>query len=227
MTSVGVSSLSPPLWSPDGSAIAFTAPINGQDEVFSIRSSGGEARQLTSGPEAKVELGWSTDSKRVYFGTPTRTMKVPSSGGMPVAADPKEISPPRGWYQTAGGFVYLPQGNEPMELWKYPVQSEPGLLGRLFSGSDTSGQQAGGVQVLPAIFHGSAYWVTEQGVYFVPRANRTTIQFLRFSTGKIEKIVDLGKEAYYGLTVSPDGRWLVYSEIEQQGSNLMLVDKFR
>ncbi len=227
LTSVGVSSLSPPLWSPDGSAIAFTAPINGQDEVFSIRSSGGEARQLTSGPEAKVELGWSTDSKRVYFGTPTRTMKVPSSGGMPVAADPKEISPPRGWYQTAGGFVYLPQGNEPMELWKYPVQSEPGLLGRLFSGSDTSGQQAGGVQVLPAIFHGSAYWVTEQGVYFVPRANRTTIQFLRFSTGKIEKIVDLGKEAYYGLTVSPDGRWLVYSEIEQQGSNLMLVDKFR
>jgi len=71
------------------------------------------------------------------------------------------------------------------------------------------------------------YWVTELGIYFVPNANRNTIQFLRFSTGKIEKIVELGKQAWFGLTVSPDGRWLVYTEIEQTGSNLMLVDKFR
>jgi len=81
--------------------------------------------------------------------------------------------------------------------------------------------------VLPAINHNSAYWVTELGVHFVPRANSNTIQLLRFSTGKIERILELGKEAYYGLTVSPDGRWLVYSELEQEGSNLMLVDKFR
>ena len=123
--------------------------------------------------------------------------------------------------------MYLPQGNEPTSLWKYPGQSFPNLLLLYLSGSYTFGQKDGGVQVLPAIRHVSMYWVTEQGVYFVPNATRNTIQFLRFSTGKIEKIVELGKEAWFGLTVSPDGRWLVYSEIEQSGSNLMLVDKFR
>ena len=76
--------------------------------------------------------------------------------------------------------------------------------------------------------------MTEQGIYFVagneqPFSSDQTdfIKFLRFSTGKIEDIVQLGGPPFFGLTVSPDGRWLVYSQVEQLGSDLMLVDNFR
>jgi Tol biopolymer transport system component len=55
----------------------------------------------------------------------------------------------------------------------------------------------------------------------------SVIQLLRLATGKIEVVATLDKDLYYGLTVSPDGRWLLYSQVDQQSCDLMLVENFR
>jgi hypothetical protein len=74
--------------------------------------------------------------------------------------------------------------------------------------------------------------VTDQGIYFAPVRNEagggsSVIQFLRLATGKVEVVAAIDKDLSLGLAVSPDGRWLLYSQIDQATCDLMLVENFR
>ena len=78
------------------------------------------------------------------------------------------------------------------------------------------------------------YWtVTERGIYFLPAdwSRRPIIKFFSFSTGLVTQVVALEKApvAYGnpGLTISPDGRWILCALVEQDSSDIMLVENFR
>ena len=87
----GKGSASHPVFSPDGSKIAFTATEEGTPEVFVMDSVGGQARQLTFNGTVSTVVGWSPDGERVYFRsnyrefTPRKMMiyAVSSDGGEP------------------------------------------------------------------------------------------------------------------------------------------------
>jgi hypothetical protein len=72
--------------------------------------------------------------------------------------------------------------------------------------------------------------VTQKGVYFfnhkpIPRA----IEFFDFETQRTTKVAEIEKplQAWNsGLAVSPDGQWVLYSQIDQSGSDIMLVENF-
>jgi hypothetical protein len=68
-------------------------------------------------------------------------------------------------------------------------------------------------------------------VYFAPaddaRGISSSIQFLRFDTNNISNVTTFEKSFVYGLTVSPDGAWILYSPEQQFRSELMLVENFR
>jgi uncharacterized protein YdeI (BOF family) len=54
-----------------------------------------------------------------------------------------------------------------------------------------------------------------------------SIQFLSFADGAITTIIAIAKPVFLGLTVSPDGKSLLYTQIDQEVSDLMLVERFR
>jgi len=56
-----------PLFSPDGSEIAFTGEYDGNMDVFVIPAAGGVPRRLTWHPASDIALGWAPDGKRVLF----------------------------------------------------------------------------------------------------------------------------------------------------------------
>ena len=56
-----------PVFSPDGSKIAFTGEYDGNVDVFVMPAAGGVPRRLTWHPAADVALGWTPDGKRVLF----------------------------------------------------------------------------------------------------------------------------------------------------------------
>ena len=56
-----------PKFSPDGKWIAFTATIDGNDDIYVIPSEGGAARRITYHPEADSVLGWSADGTKILF----------------------------------------------------------------------------------------------------------------------------------------------------------------
>jgi dipeptidyl aminopeptidase/acylaminoacyl peptidase len=62
-----------PVWSPDGTRIAFTSKRDSKTmQLFVIPIEGGEALRLTDYPEDIEELEWSPDSKKLVFSTRVR-----------------------------------------------------------------------------------------------------------------------------------------------------------
>jgi tricorn protease len=56
-----------PVFSPDGSLIAFTGNYDGNTDVFVMPATGGVPKRLTWHPEDDVVLGWTPDGKRILF----------------------------------------------------------------------------------------------------------------------------------------------------------------
>jgi tricorn protease len=79
-----------PIFSPDGSLVAFSGEYDGNIDVYVVPSAGGEPRRLTYHPGPDVAVGWSPDGKRVLFRSnrtstndPNKLFTVAVSGGFP------------------------------------------------------------------------------------------------------------------------------------------------
>jgi tricorn protease len=115
----GVGTETDPVFSPDGSQIAFTGQYDGNVDVFTIPASGGVPKRLTYHPGADVVTGWTNDGKRVLFasgrssssGFP-RLFTIPTEGGFP-----EELPLPmgeRGSYSPDGNYLAY----EPLTQWQ-------------------------------------------------------------------------------------------------------------
>src|SRR5215831_17652520 len=58
---------SDPVFSPDGSLIAFTGEYDGNHDVFVVPAEGGMPKRLTTHPGGDEVAGWTRDGKRVLF----------------------------------------------------------------------------------------------------------------------------------------------------------------
>ena len=96
-------------------------------------------------------------------------------------------------------------------LWKTPV-----------SGGEES-------QVLPFV-HRRAFCFVNDGIYFIPELSpdqKSSIQFLSFATAKVKTVAPMSGFPNEGLSVSPDGHSLLYTQVDESDSDLMLVENFR
>ena len=79
--------------------------------------------------------------------------------------------------------------------------------------------------------HPVGQWtVGKTGLYFFTppdERSQSEIHYYDFATGKVKKILTVAAAIFYGLALSPDGRTLLYSQIDDAGSDLMLVENFR
>ena len=63
----GMDMLEKPIFSPDGSKIAFTGTYEGNTDVYVVSASGGQPKRLTYHPGADVAVGWTPDGKHILF----------------------------------------------------------------------------------------------------------------------------------------------------------------
>ena len=71
---------------------------------------------------------------------------------------------------------------------------------------------------------------SKQGIYFFTppnRQGRSDICLYKFATGKTSKILTIERAVYERIAVSPDERTILYGQVDQAGSDLMLVENFR
>ena len=75
-----------------------------------------------------------------------------------------------------------------------------------------------------------AFSLVNDRIYFIPEPGADgehSIQFLSFATGKVKTVAPISESPEEGLAVSPDGRSLLFSQFDESGSDLMLVENFR
>jgi Tol biopolymer transport system component len=83
---------------------------------------------------------------------------------------------------------------------------------------------------MPNVRDATAWALASDGIYFLDRrAQPVAINFFEFSTKKIRQIATLNKPPieWGGLSLSPDGKWLAYSQVDDTPSDIMLVDHFK
>ena len=214
LTSLGAPLTSVPRWAPDGKSIVFNSDAEGHFDVYVVNADGGAPRRLTSDPSMDVYPTWSRNGKWIYFCS-NRTgdvqyFRMPAAGGGPAhrVASGCGIS----MESPDGSLFYFTRGPG-KSLWRVPVEG---------------GEES---QVLESSF-GGIYEVVEEGVYFVPPSTPKagfSVQFLRFATGAVEHVMSLERQPPLGmrLSVSPDGRSILYSQVEDFQSDIMLVEGFR
>ncbi len=104
-----------PVFSPDGSSIAYTANYAGNRDVYVIPAAGGQPRRLTYHPGDDVVVGWTPDSQRVLFISPRvsysrgndNLFSVSTSGGFP-SAYPLPIAEKGSLSPDASHLAYVP-----------------------------------------------------------------------------------------------------------------------
>jgi len=213
LTAIGGPRLAVLRWSPDGQRIAVEARPHGHGDIYVVRAEGGPPQRLVGDPSDDVWPSWSRDGKWIYFGSDRggsrQIWKVPAAGGAPVQVTTKTgveaMESPDGKYLYYRKAAFSP-------LWKVPLE--------------------GGEESMVVDSRGESFEVTAEGIYLLPRGNifvrtGTPIRFFSFATRTVKEILTTPKPTLGSLDVSPDGRWILYGQLDRAESDLMLVENFR
>jgi Tol biopolymer transport system component len=214
LTDFGGPAVATPRWAPDGRQLAFGARVDGNADIYVIDANGGVPVRLTEHEASDVAPSWSQDSTTVYFSSNRsgtwEVWRMPSSGGTPT----------RVTYHGGYNAFESPDGR----ILYYAKKGESGLWRR---GADDEEETL----VLGALepFDWGNWAVTDAGIYFLRReATGPTIRFYSFLTGRSSPIASLDDVPDQpSLAVSPDGRVLLYTHVDRNESDIVLVEDFQ
>ena len=201
-------------WSPNGRLLAFNHSPQGNADIYTITPEGSAVRRLTSEPSSEQNPAWSRDGRWIYFssnrsgvfqiwkmslGSPSQLEQITYAGG----TNPREST-------DGARLFYVRREGSSLEIWSTGVNG----------GTET--RVVGPIRSLSGWAPGS------DGIYFIQPAG--PIAFYRFATGVTTPIVELPRESSPynpGMTLSPDGKWLLYARMDRSGADIMLVDNYQ
>jgi hypothetical protein len=193
----------------------FDARPEGLADVYSIQAEGGTPKRLTDNPAEDHVPCYSADGHWIYFAS-TRSgerqlYRMPANGGDVVQITSKGAymsmaSPDGKWiyYSKAGGAI-----------WKVPVDG----------GEETPVVDAG------SIYNAFTVSVTTFGIYFAgspdPASGTAPLKLYRFADGKTVELGHFDKPLSLHLSVSPDEKWLLYTQLDGSVDDVVLIENFR
>lgn len=201
-----------PGFSPDGSQIVFDCTsVNDQRDIFVVNKSGGAVRRLTTENGNEFFPSWSRDGQWIYFaksGAQDQIWKMPATGGE--ARQVTKNGARRGFESPDGSYLYFSKKPDEPGIWRVPT---------------AGGEEK---QILPDVSVND-WAMGEQGIYFInPKPQpHTTLEFFRFATEQISIIATIPKRMLNDFTASPDGRRFLWSQVDRNDSDLILVENFR
>jgi Tol biopolymer transport system component/DNA-binding winged helix-turn-helix (wHTH) protein len=202
-----------PQWSPDGNRIAFDSHPGEHWEIFVADVAERKPRKLVTNITNAIRPHWSRDGKWIYFisngSGRMGVYRCPATGGDAVlfAKDTEAINPRE---SLDGKTLYFASNHDKSTLKKVALPAQP----------DTESKVDG----MPRIRVAELWTLSRAGIYFVPADAPRSVRYFDFATRQVHPIFEVDKDFGGGLSVSPDGRWILYSLVGDVNSDIMLVD---
>ncbi len=213
-----------PHWSPDGRDIAFTSHADGNPDIFVMRCEPGASvcgapRQLTRAPASDVNPTWSGDGRWIYFSSSRsgafELWRLPAEG----SAEPERIT----WN---GGYL---AHESPDGKWLYYSKISNGLFWRI--ALPTHGQAQLEEPIARNVpFKASASWALGANELFYypatddPATPYPALRAVDLNTGRTRDLPVGNIRLSRGLSVSPDGRWLLRSQTDRAQTLVMVAE---
>jgi tricorn protease len=172
-----------PVFSPDGSQIAFTGTYDENADVYVVPSTGGQPTRLTYHPGPDEAIGWSPDGKSILFRSARKTYRdllqlytVATAGGFPA-----EIPLPSGqeaaFSPDGSKLAYTPH-SQWQPAWKHyrGGQTTPIWIANLADSSVTKVPREGSNDKNPM-------WVGDTVYFLSDRAG--AVSLFAYDTGKV------------------------------------------
>jgi Tol biopolymer transport system component len=200
-----------PRWSPDGRRIAFDSlGEDGRFGIWTIDVDGGSPRRLTQGPGDENVPSWSRDGRYVYFARgasgPPDVWRIPAAGGEAVC-----VTHGGGFFSSEsvdGKTLFFMRRMDPSPLLALPLPGGPER------------------EIAKCVW---TFAVGPAGLYSEECSDGPeTPLFVRDPvTGQGRLLGNLDRTEGAGLSVSPDGKTILFTKSVGLGSDLMMIENFR
>jgi Tol biopolymer transport system component len=209
------SSTDAPRWSPDGTKIAFGWKQAERSEIYIADALERVPRKFVTDVGEISNPSWSHDGKWIYFrayGPLGHALyRCPANGGkaIPLPGSPDGVSVEE---SLDGDTVYFTarEWHTPLHMLslteKFPESIVPGI---------------------PEILAANLWTVAKAGIFFVPAKAPKSLRYFDFRRGNGRELFTVEKDFAGGLSVSPDGRYLLFSQVDEANSDIVLVRNFR
>ena len=205
-----------PQWSPDGLRIAFDSRVTGEPALYLVDPSTALPKRIsTNGIPACVPI-WSADGKWIYFTSVSsqRYEDDPIYRVAPEGGTPELVTRTHGYKvqeSRDGRVLYFFAGdtNAPIRILNRATGQEQPLKG------------------MPNVGFPTDWVVGSKGIFYNDGASTpAAVAFYAFSSARVTRRLPIEKQfdEWGGLALSPDETWIVYSESDTRGSDLMLAD---
>jgi Tol biopolymer transport system component len=204
-----------PRWSPDGNKVAFDSRPVDRWEIYLADVTERIPRKLITNISGVYRPHWSRDGKWIYFSSYETgrggIYRCPASGG-----DAVLLSKDLDGFDTEESFdgktLYFAIHDESSTLMKVALAGQAG------TGSEVDG--------LPRLYDSQTWALSPRGIYFVPDKAPISFQYFDFASKQIRPVFEVDRGFGTGLSISSDGRWLIYSQDRSVTGDIMLVDHF-
>jgi eukaryotic-like serine/threonine-protein kinase len=210
-----------PRWSYDGKWIAFDSFSDGDGDIYVMNATGDSSwRRLTFEKSAENLPAWSRDGHFIYFrsnrsgsnqiykmsvadGSGTEVKQITFNGGY------------EGFESPDGKLFYYSKGRGVYGIYSVPAN--------------------GGEEKLVPELKDAGYWrswtVVNEGICFTAKKGESewAIRFFSFATRRIMPVITLAHAPLWwasGLALSPDGRRLLFAQLEHPYDEIMLMENF-
>jgi Tol biopolymer transport system component/DNA-binding winged helix-turn-helix (wHTH) protein len=206
-----------PRWSPDSQKIVFEVEEpDGLLSVYTADISDRVPHRLRTNIKQANRPFWSNDGKWIYFrgyeGVGHSLYRCPAQGGDAALLDAGQdpISPAE---STDGKVLYFPDRNVNANMMMLEL--------------DQPGAKSKPVPNMSRILVETQWVLVPNGIYFTGQNAPRTVSFYDFATQQTHPIFVADQDLGDGMSVSPDGRYLLYAQVDENNSSVMLVNDFR
>jgi Tol biopolymer transport system component len=203
-----------PRWSPDGERIAFTEVSTGNPDIYVLDFEVGIPHRLTREESIEAAWGWSRDGRYIYSVSDVsgeyQVYRIPAEGG-----EAEQL--------TSDGCAFPLESFDGRTLYYVKITSPPTVWSRsLEDGRERFLFEADIAQ------RGFTLW-NNKILYFRQEPDRGPwVEAYDVDTGETTTVAELGRYTRLGRygrhSVSPDGRWIVYTREDGGGSDIMMVE---